>query len=147
MIRTSCCGDSKSSQRSLRLDSITLLRVLKSLRDTFPTKIATILFSWCGRNKINFSLFGFSLRFKLDACLSSWIDTLVSGMRQNTHVFSSLDASIGVTAPIRALSHDAGKPYSFRFPLSDKSIYWCACFGSWCCYLSQAYGWDSGRTS
>ena len=85
--------------------------------------------------------------FELNACLSSWIETLVSGMGQNSRVFSSPDANKGTTTLIRAPSHDAGLPSSFRFPLLDKSAYWCACVSRWCCYLSRAYGFDSGQTS
>lgn len=43
MIRTFCCGDSKSSQTSLRLDSIVSLQILKSLCDISLMKITILI--------------------------------------------------------------------------------------------------------
>ena len=83
MIRTFCCGDSKSSQTSLRLDSIVSLQILKSLCDISLMKItiliALILCFWCGKSKIYACLASIHA-FELDACSSSWIDSFVSGM-------------------------------------------------------------------
>ena len=79
MIRIFCYGDSKSSHRSLRSDSIASLRVLKSLRDTFLMKIAIlialILFYRSGINKISFSLLGFSLHSRAP-CSLEFLDRL-----------------------------------------------------------------------